>query len=80
MSVNPRLKTNKIIGQRKEFFRQRMLESSCEGKETVDINILVTYRNGSRKIMQSTRVKRVELPWEKRSETSWASSEEHLPK
>ena len=80
MSVNPRLKTNKIIGQRKEFFRQRMLESSCERKETVDINILVTYRNGSRKIMQSTRVKRVELPWEKGSETSWASSEEHLPK
>ena len=47
-----------------------MLESICEREETVDINILLTYRNGNRKIMQSTRVKRVELPWEKGSETS----------
>ena len=30
-----------------------MPEPSCSRKETVDIDILVTYRNGDRKIMQS---------------------------
>ena len=57
MSVNSRLKaTTKIIGQRKAFYRQRILESSCVKKETVDINILVTSRNGDRQIMQSIRI------------------------
>ena len=31
-------------------------ESSCARKETVDIDILVTSRNGDRKIMQSIRI------------------------
>ena len=53
MSVNSRLKATKIIGQRKAFYRQRIPESSCARKETVDIDILVTSRNGHRKIMQS---------------------------
>ena len=56
MSVNSRLKANKIIGQRKAFYRQRILESSCTRKETVDIDILVTCRNGDRKIMQTIRI------------------------
>ena len=30
--------------------------SGCPGKETIDINILVTSRNGDRKIMQSIRI------------------------
>ena len=42
MSVHSRLKTTKIIGQRKAFYRQRIPESSCARKETVDIDILVT--------------------------------------
>ena len=42
-----------IIGQRKEFYRQRIPEISRAGKETVDIDILVTFRNGDRKIKQS---------------------------
>ena len=46
MSVNSRLKATKIIGQRKAFYRQRIPESSCAMKETVDINILVTSKNG----------------------------------
>ena len=46
MPVNSRLKTTKIIGQRKAFHRQRIPEPSCARKETVDINILVTYKNG----------------------------------
>ena len=54
MSVNSRLKTIQIIGQRKAFFRQRIPEPSCVRKETADIDILVTSRNGDRKIMQST--------------------------
>ena len=57
MSVNSRLKATKIIGQRKAFYRQRIPESSCAGKETVDIDILVTSRNGDRKFVQSMRIK-----------------------
>ena len=56
MSVNSRLKAIKIIGQRKAFYRQRIPESSCVRKETVDIDVLVTSRNGDRKIMQSIRI------------------------
>ena len=56
MSVNPGLKVTKIIGQRKAFYRQRIPEFRCVRKETVDIDILVTSRNGNRKIMQSIRI------------------------
>ena len=56
MFVNFRLKATKIIGQRKAFYRQRIPESSCVRKETVDIDILVISRNGDRKIMQSIRI------------------------
>ena len=45
MSVNSRLKAPKIVGQRKAFFKQRILESSCAKKETADIDILGTSRN-----------------------------------
>ena len=50
MSVNSRLKATKIVRQRKAFYSQRILESSYAMKETVDINILVTSRNGDGKI------------------------------
>ena len=53
MSVNSRIK---VIGQQKAFHRQRIPESCCARKETVDIDILVTSRNGDRKIMQSVRI------------------------
>ena len=56
MSDNSRLKATKIIFQRKAFYRQRIPESSCARKETVDIGILVTSRNGDRKIMQFIRI------------------------
>ena len=56
MFVNSRLKATKIIGQSKAFYRQRIPESRCARKETVDIDIIVTSRNGDRKIMQSIRV------------------------
>ena len=69
MSVNSGLKATKIIGQRKAFYRQRIPESSFARKETVDIDILVTSRNGDRKIMQSIRIMR-DLPQEKGSGTS----------
>ena len=49
MSVNSRLKATKIIGRKKAFYRQRIPESNCARKETVDIEILVTSRNGDRK-------------------------------
>ena len=56
MSVNSRLKATKVIGQTKAFCRQRIPEPSCARQETVDIDILVTFRNGDRKIMQSIRI------------------------
>ena len=56
MPVNSRLKSTKIIGQRKAFYKQRNPESSCVRKEAVDIDILPTSRNGYRKIMQSIRI------------------------
>ena len=56
MSVNSKLKATKVIGQRKAFYRQIIPGSSCARKETVDIDILVTSRNGNRKIMQSIRI------------------------
>ena len=48
-SVNSRLKATKIIVQKKAFYSQRITESSCARKETVDIDILVTCRNGEGK-------------------------------
>ena len=56
MSVNTRIKATKIIGQRKAFYRQRIPESTCVRKGTVDIDILVISRNSDRKIMQSIRI------------------------
>ena len=59
MSVNSRLKLILIIGQGKSFYWQRIPESSCARKEidiAVDKDILVTSRNGDRKIMQSIRI------------------------
>ena len=37
MSLNSRLKAIQIIGERKAFYRQRIPDSSCARKETVDI-------------------------------------------
>ena len=48
MSVNSRLRATKIIGQRKTFYRQRIPDSTCARKETVDIDVLVTSRNGDK--------------------------------
>ena len=42
----------------KAFYRQRIPESSCARKETVDKDILVTFKNGDRKIMRSIRITR----------------------
>ena len=56
MSVNSRLKATKIISQRKAFYRQKIPGSGYARKETLDIDIPVTYRNGDRKIMQSITI------------------------
>ena len=56
MFVNSSLKATSIIGQRKAFYLQRIPESSCARKETVDKDILVTSRDGDRIIMQSIRI------------------------
>ena len=56
MSINSGLKASKIIGQKKAFYRQIIPEFSCARKETAHIDILVTSRNGDRKIMQSIRI------------------------
>ena len=69
MSFNSGLKATKIIRQRKAFYRQRIPEFTHAREETVDKDILVTSRNGDRKIMQSIKI-RVDLPQEKGSGTS----------
>ena len=56
MSVNSGLKVTKVIGQRKAFYRQRIPEFRHARKETVDIDILVTCRDGDRKIVQFIRI------------------------
>ena len=56
MSVNSRHKATKIIGQRKALYSQRIPKSSCARKDTIDIDILGTSRNGDRKIEQSIRI------------------------
>ena len=56
MPVNSRLTAIKIIGQRNAFYGQKIPESSCERKETVDIDALVISRNSEAKIMQSIRI------------------------
>ena len=48
MSVNSGFKAPKIIGQRKAFYWEKIPEFSCARKEIVDIDILVTSRNGDR--------------------------------
>ena len=63
MSVNSRLKATKITGQRKAFYRQRIPESSCARKETVDIYILVTSRNVTEKSCNLSEY-RVDFPRE----------------
>ena len=55
MSVFCRIRATKI-GQRKAFYWQRILESSCVRKEIIEIDILVISMNGSRKILQSIRI------------------------
>ena len=56
MSVNFRHKVTKTIGQRKAFHRHRTPESICAKKDIVNIDIIVTSRNGDRKIMRSIRI------------------------
>ena len=48
MPVNSGLKATKITGQRKASYRQRIPEFSCARKKTVDIDIVLTSRNGDR--------------------------------
>ena len=79
MPFNSRLKATKIIDLRKAFYRQRIPESSCARKETVDIFIVVTSRNGDRKIMQSIRILST-LPSRIEKWNNSNSSVTHLPR
>ena len=73
MSVNSGLKANQIIGKRKAFYWKKIPEFSRVRKETVDIEILVTSRNGDRKIMQSIRLMgRQALTYEKQGRATIA--------
>ena len=50
------------IGQRKAFCRQKTPLSSCQRNDSVDIDVLRTYRNADRKIMQPVRRNEVVQP------------------
>ena len=56
VTINSRLKAIQIIWQGKELWRQRIPQSSTARKETVNKDILITSRNGDRKIMQPIRI------------------------
>ena len=60
VSINRKPKAIQIIGQRKAFCRQRIPESSCARKETIDIDIYIPSRNSDKKTMQP-REQQVEL-------------------
>ena len=44
------------MDQRKAFHRKTTPQSSCAKEETVDIDILLTSKNGDRNMMQSITV------------------------
>ena len=50
------LKPSRSLVKKKALYRQRIAESTCVRKETVDRDIFVTSRNGDRKIIQSIRI------------------------
>ena len=77
MLVNSRLKATEIISRKKEFYKQRIPESSCARKETVGVDILITSGNCDRNITQSIRMTSRRPS---RIGASSASSDEHLPK
>ena len=54
MGGNSAPRVTQIIGQRKAFYKQRIPESNCASKETVDT--LITSRNGERKVKQCIRI------------------------
>ena len=54
-SVNSRLQAAKIIDPRKAFYRQRIPESSCARKKTVDIDILVRMVTKNHAIYQNNK-------------------------
>ena len=71
-----RLETIQIIGQRNAFFKQIIPKSSSARKGTVDPDILITSRNGDRKIMQPVSTKKGSSMIT--SGTSLASSAKHM--
>ena len=79
--INSTFKAIYIIGQRNAFYGQKIPESSCARKETVDIEILITSRRKSdKKIMQpiritsktATRIRK----WNQFSQFRWTSTKE----
>ena len=56
MSINSRLKAIQIRAQRGAFYRQRTPESRCASRESVDIDVLITSRNGDGKLLQQIRI------------------------
>ena len=46
ISVNSRLNAIQIMEHRKNYYRERIPESSCARNETAEIDILLTSRNG----------------------------------
>ena len=56
MSANSTLTATQFMGQKKAFHRQRIPEFSCARKETVDIDTLLTSRNGDREIMKAITI------------------------
>ena len=58
----------------KAFYRQRIWEPSFARNETVDIDILITFMYGVRKIMQPFRLPVRIKEWEQFSQFRWTSA------
>ena len=56
VALNFRFKAIPIVSEKKSFCRSRVLEPNCKRKETINIDILITLRNGVRKVTQTTGI------------------------
>ena len=78
VSANSRYKAISIIGLRKALYGQVIPESSYMSKEIVDIDILITSRNGDTEIIQPIRITSWPLSrikkWKQLSQLRWKSN------
>ena len=56
LSINSKIKATLVICRRRTFCRQRIPESSCARKATIERETVIISRNDERIIMQNLRI------------------------